>query len=212
MSKRSRSVVAAGPMSAQEMEKDETIHKLQLELQAALAKVDKYPVVHATGPDEFVRHVYWHEADTGRVEFASENVEKGFLGATARKKAIFGKLLVSSKEAGPTWNHVIENTTPGGYGGVNHKTKWTQLEKKNRAEFRFWGNWTEYEVVVKVDMCTAEKVFLRTLIDMDGSASATMADKKSFQAYFTPTAEELEKNNNNTTFQFKTDVVMHTKL
>jgi hypothetical protein len=198
---------SSGEVTARE--KDARITALELQLQKALAKVPKV----VDDPVEFVRHIFWQVAETNaKEEYASDNTKKSFIGSFGRDEAaIFGKLLVSTRKMCKHNTAPTVNTIPWG-SGVNHSTKWTS-PLDNRCEFRFWGRHKDYCVTVRVDLYTHCRNFkLRTLIDdVDSSTAASSEDPKSVQTYFTPTADELEKNNYSTEFNFRANVVMCTK-
>jgi hypothetical protein len=160
--------------------------------------------------EEFVRHIYSEDGKIDDKEYASTNTQKHFIGK------VFGKMLISEQDKKPTWNKVIYNTVPWG-GGCNGRTKWQNLTETNRVEYRFWFlNANEYKVVMKITMwtngCEGKHVFLRTMIEVDGSTSPTRDEGNwVFVYYFTPTADEMQKNNNSGTFKFKVDIIMRTK-
>jgi hypothetical protein len=87
----------------------------------------------------------------------------------------------------------------------------------NRVDVRFFeGNPNDYTTLVELTMWTAhatssERFFLRTLIKTDASQAAVNDLGWVYNHYFSITAEELQKNMNQTTFVFMIDISIQSK-
>ncbi len=194
--------------------KDARIAQLERELATQIAKNVSDPVVpNSPGCFEFVRHLYEQKADTSRQEHASDNVPKHTIGKMGTGMGMnFGKLLISHVVKTPPYlgyGYAYHNTVPWGGCGPNHHTAWTQPNQKNRVEFRVWGGRRYYSMKVLVSMWTMDRIFLRTLIDDTDGVNPD--DNAAVQTYFTPSPEDLIKNNNKTVFIFKADIQITAK-
>jgi hypothetical protein len=166
---------------------------------------------------QYVKHAWRANAETGKVNQVSSISEITFL-TPKYGVPIIGTMLISCKKKLSGYDDIV-NTIPSPFcGTVLHlPTKWSldELKEKNLVVLKFWRNTKGYRVKANIEMWTTksaigEKIFLRTLIFEDSTEEPLDADN-SFKTYFTPTKLELKKNNGSTVFEFRAQVVMHTK-
>ena len=163
-------------------------------------------VSHSERPayEDYVRRTFLAPCDTCTRSYATESACRSLIGN------MFVNILVSQPDHVPSWDTLVYNTLPPNYRGPNTRSEWIETTQSNKVELRITGNKIPGALQANVSMWTKdssdETIRLRTLIDTTGPPLIHDGHSWVYTTYFTPSVQDLRRNQGRSIFNFRVDV------